>query len=102
MLFISGLGKGHAAQLLSLMRNDAEYYVQMAQAWLIAELAIDEPKAVFDWIRQNELSYNINGKAIQKICDSYRISYAWKTRFKRLRAERRTHGTVSPKEGPGL
>ena len=102
VLFISSLGRGHAAQLLQLMKNDTEYYVQMAQAWLIAELAIDEPQAVFDWMRQNELSYSINGKAIQKICDSYRISDAWKTRFKRLRAERRTHGTVSPKEGPGL
>ena len=69
------------------MHNDEEYYVQMAQAWLIAQLAISEPKAVYDWFPNNGLKYNINGKAIQKICDSFRISQDWKTEFKKLRPE---------------
>ena len=89
VLFISRLCKGHAEQILPLMKNDNAYYVQMAEAWLIAELAIHEPQRVYDWLRNNDLKYNINGKAIQKILDSFRIFQDWKAEFKDLRAELR-------------
>ena len=85
VLFISRLCKGHTAQLLGLMHNDAHYYVQMAEAWLIAELAVYDPERVHQWMIQNGLHYNINGKAIQKICDSFRITDRWKAEFKSLR-----------------
>lgn len=85
VLFISRLGHGHAGELLPLMRNDGHYYVQMGESWLIAELAIFEPEAVYDWFSRNDLKYNINGKAIQKICDSFRISQMWKEKYKALR-----------------
>lgn len=85
VLFISRLCKGHAEELLPLMQNDDHYYVQMAESWLIAELTVHEPEAVHAWMGHNGLSYAINGKAIQKICDSFRISAHWKERFKALR-----------------
>lgn len=85
VLFISKLCKGHAAQLLPLMHDDEHYYVQMAESWLIAELAVHEPETVYEWFRKNDLKYNINGKAIQKICDSFRISNEWKDSYKELR-----------------
>lgn len=87
VLFISRLCKGHAAALLPLMQDDGHYYVQMGEAWLIAELAVYEPEAVYAWFPDNGLKYNINSKAIQKICDSFRISDEWKARFKSLRPE---------------
>ena len=68
------------------MHDDEHYYVQMGEAWLIAELAVTEPDKVYKWLNVNALRYNINGKAIQKICDSYRISDEWKERYKELRA----------------
>ena len=86
-MFISKLGRGHAQQLLPLLHDDEEYYVQMAQSWLIAELTISEPEIVLNWMKTNGLSYNINGKAIQKISDSFRITDEWKKKFKDLRAE---------------
>lgn len=89
VLFISKLCKGHALELLPLMHDDDHYYVQMAESWLIAELAIWEPEAVYLWFQDNDLSYAINGKAIQKICDSFRISDEWKEKFKQLRPELR-------------
>ena len=89
VLFISRLCKEHAAQLLPLMHDDEHYYVQMAQAWLIAELAVYEPEAVYEWFGENDLRYSINGKAIQKICDSFRIERQWKQKFKELRPELR-------------
>jgi hypothetical protein len=85
VLFIGRLGRGHASALLPLMKNDEVYYVRMGEAWLIAELTIDEPEAVYKWMAANGLHYDINGRAIQKICDSYRISAEWKERFKALR-----------------
>lgn len=89
VLFISRLGRNHAAQLLPLLQDDDHYSVQMAQAWLISELAVQEPEAVHAWLRGNDLKYNINGKAIQKICDSFRISDEWKEKYKKLRPELR-------------
>ena len=89
VLFISRLGRGHAAVLLPLIHDDESYYVQMAQGWLAAELAISEPEAVYAWLDGNELKYNINGKAIQKICDSYRITDEWKQAYKGLRPKLR-------------
>ena len=87
VMFISRLGHGHAERLLPLMKADDHYYVQMAQAWLIAELTIFEPKVVHRWMKSCGLPYSICGKAIQKICDSYRISDDWKVKFKALRPE---------------
>ena len=89
VLFISRLCKGHADPLLPLMHDDGHYYVQMAEAWLIAELAVYEPEAVYEWFRHNDLKYNINGKSVQKICDSFRIAEEWKRRFRGLRPELR-------------
>lgn len=89
VMFISKLCKGHIAELLLLMHDDEEYYVQMAEAWLIAELAVHEPETVRNWLSLNDLKYNINGKAIQKICDSFRITDEWKEEFKKLRPELR-------------
>ena len=89
VLFISKLCKGRAAQLLPLTHDDEHYTVQMAQAWLVAELAVFEPEAVYRWFAENDLKYNINGKAIQKICDSFRICDDWKEKYKQLRPELR-------------
>lgn len=102
VLFISRLGRGHAEELLPLMKNDEQYYVQMAQAWLIAELAVTQPEAVYDWLSECNLRYNICGKAIQKICDSFRISREWKTRFKGLRCKLRDNPSESQPGREGL
>jgi len=76
--------------ILSLMHNDEHYYVQMAEAWLIAELAIFFPDEVFCWLNNCGLKYDICGKTIQKICDSFRISGEYKAKFKTLRAKLKT------------
>lgn len=85
VLFISRQCRGKTDLILPLTHDDDAYYVQMAEAWLIAELAIFEPEKIYEWFRQNDLKYNINGKAIQKICDSFRISDDWKRNYKNLR-----------------
>lgn len=85
VMFISRLCRGRAAELLPLIHDDEHYYVQMGESWLIAELAIFEPELVHSWLTGCELKYSITGKAVQKICDSFRISGESKERFKALR-----------------
>ena len=46
-------------------------------------------------MKTNNLAYNINGKAIQKICDSYRITKEWKEQFKELRAMLRNRNDMN-------
>ena len=99
VMFISDLGRKHADRLLPLMKEDDQYYVQMAEAWLIAEFTVNEPEAVYQWMKDCRLSYSICGKAIQKICDSYRISKDWKERFRALRPKWREQGRRSKAEG---
>lgn len=74
-----------AKQLLSLMHNDQKETNQMAQAWLLCELAIFHPELVYDYLCKRKLSYRIISKAISKISDSYRISDDWKKKFKEIR-----------------
>jgi len=87
VLFMPTLVKepGVAEKLFCLFRDDEEYYVQMAEAWLISYLGIYEPEKTLAYLEGCPLKYNIAGKAIQKICDSFRVSEEWKARFKEVR-----------------
>lgn len=88
VMFISKLGrkKENLQAIIDLFHNDDEYYVQMAQAWLIAELTVFFPEDIYRYLSGScELKYNITGKAVQKICDSFRVSDEWTEKFKLLR-----------------
>ncbi len=78
--------------MFALLKDENVYHVVMAEAWLISFLAMCDANATYDYLKQCELKYNIVGKAIQKICDSFVISPADKARFKSLRAERKLRG----------
>ena len=73
-------------KLVSLLKDDNEYYVIMAEAWLISYMAIYYPEKTLKYIKSCPLNYNIIGRAIQKICDSFRISDEYKNKFKELRS----------------
>ncbi len=87
VMFISKLCRSEAALhgILPLLHNDEHYYVQMAQAWLIAELTVFFPDEIYEWLPQSGLNYTITGRAVQKICDSYRIDTRMKVLFRTLR-----------------
>ncbi len=89
--------KSKLPKLLALLKNETVYHVVMGEAWLLSYVAMCDPDVAFDYIKHCDLKYNIVGKAIQKICDSYVISDEDKERFKSLRAERKldfSHGNV--------
>ena len=87
VLFLTGLQKdgAHTKDILRLMHDDKEYYVQMAQGWLICDLAVFNPEVVYDFLKESALHYNILGKAIQKISDSFRFTGEQKDKFMALR-----------------
>lgn len=60
-------------ELLNEIKSD-KYYVEMAKAWLIAEIFTKFPTAVFDYLSHDQLSTFAHNKAIQKACESRRIN----------------------------
>lgn len=72
-------------KLTRLFKDDDEYYVVTAEAWLISCLAVYHPDNTLEYLKSKPLKYNIVGKAIQKICDSYRIDNDTKDKFKEIR-----------------
>ena len=89
VLFLAGLQKdiSHTKAILSLVKDDEEYYVQMAEAWLIAELGVFNIEEVKHFLESTTLNYKITGKAVQKLCDSFRISKEDKVFVKSLRTK---------------
>ena len=61
VLFLTGLQKDtkNTKLILSLMKDDEEYYVQMAEAWLICDLAVFNPKDTITFIESSSLNYDI-------------------------------------------
>lgn len=74
-----------AEKLFLLFKDDEEYYVQMAEAWLLSYLGIYYPEKTLAYLTTCPLKYSIAGKAIQKICDSFRVSDEYKAKFKDIR-----------------
>ena len=60
--------------LISSLKNEKEYYVNMAVAWLTCELVIKNRDFGMDTICGDTLNDFAKNKAILKCCDSFRIS----------------------------
>lgn len=87
VLLLQGAGKDPTTfnEIFSYFHNSVDYFVQMGIAWVIATMAIYDSKQIYDYINSKLLAYNIIGKAIQKISDSFRIEDEFKTKVKKLR-----------------
>jgi len=59
--------------ILDTIKSD-EYYLNMAEAWLVCELYTKYPKETTKYLKKNKLNKFTHNKAISKIHDSYRIS----------------------------
>lgn len=86
VIFMPTLVKGDCFdEIVKLFEDDDEYYVVMAEAWLISYLGVYHPERTLEWLKTKPLRYNIVGRGIQKICDSYRVSQGMKEKFKAVR-----------------
>lgn len=61
------------------------HYVEMAEAWLIAEIFTKFPAQTFAYLGRDQLSTFAHNKAIQKACESRRISTADKQHLRALK-----------------
>lgn len=67
------------------IENDA-YYVQMAKAWVIAEIGIKFNEKAMKYLKgENKLDKFTYNKALQKMIESYRISDETKILFKNMK-----------------
>ena len=71
-------------EIFPLISTNEEYMVMMAEAWLLATVAIDFPDEVFDFLKRVD-DITLKRKTISKMNDSFRISDDQKKRFKSLR-----------------
>lgn len=60
------------------------YYVQMANAWLISICFIKQKSKTYSYLKNNTLDEFTFKKAINKICDSYRVDKNEKIKLKKL------------------
>ena len=71
-------------KVLPLIKLNEEYMVMMAEAWLLATVAIEYENEVFDYLKAID-DIALKRKTISKICDSYRFDDVSKDKFKSLR-----------------
>ncbi|MBO7614207.1 MAG: DNA alkylation repair protein [Bacilli bacterium] len=89
MAYIVGLKHYKDKRILDVLpyisMND-EYMVMMAEAWLLATVAIQFPNEVFEYLVGCK-DITLKRKTISKINESFRISDELKIKFKELRKE---------------
>ncbi|MCQ2609879.1 MAG: DNA alkylation repair protein [Lachnospiraceae bacterium] len=62
-----------------------KYYVDMMIAWFFATLLVKDYKLAFSYIKNKKLETWTHNKAIQKACESYRISEKQKQELKKYK-----------------
>ena len=70
--------------ILPYIKENEEYMVTMAEAWLMATIAIIYPNEIYDYLSQTK-DLTLKRKTISKISDSFRFTDETKERFKSLR-----------------
>ena len=87
MAYILGLKVYREKEILKVLdyiKPNEEYMVMMAEAWLLATIAIHYPDEIFEYL-STKADSTLKRKTISKMCDSYRIDEKTKTKFKSLR-----------------
>ena len=59
--------------ILDTIKSD-EYYLNMAESWLVCELYTKYPQETTKYLKKNKLNKFTQNKAISKIHDSYRVT----------------------------
>ena len=82
--FISEKNLDTIFEVLNKIKSDL-FYINMAEAWLVCELYIKNPKETMKFIKKKKLNKFTQNKAISKINDSYRVSKEEKEILKKYR-----------------
>lgn len=60
--------------IINKLKQEQEYYVNMAIAWLLCECFIKEQNKTIEYLNNNEINIFVKNKLLQKCRDSYRIN----------------------------
>lgn len=87
VMMLKYLDDQHIEEIIKyvLMIRSDEYYVEMAQAWLLASCAVDYPELIEQILRSNELNPFTHNRTIQKMIESYRIDKNLKERLRLMK-----------------
>ncbi len=83
-LYLDGDFREEYLDLAASVRSE-EYYVNMMQAWVFAEALAKQRDSAIGYITGCRLSPWVHNKAIQKACESFKISEEDKTFLKALK-----------------
>lgn len=72
-------------RIIQLFKNTEEHTLIMAQAWVMAEMYINNPTLMYSFFKTSNLNYPIISMALSKCTDSYRISKDEKIKIRNLR-----------------
>lgn len=91
MLLNYFIDESHLPQILSCIEQMRQpgYYAKMAAAWLLAECFCRFPEQVRIYLECCEADDWVYNKALQKICDSYRVTAETKAKIKKLKRKER-------------
>ena len=87
MAYVLGLKLAKDKKILAVtkyIKKDDEYMVMMAEAWLLATVAIYYQNEIYEYLTKCE-DITLKRKVISKMVDSFRINETTKKRFKCLR-----------------
>ena len=70
--------------ILDNIKHDG-YYVKMAVAWTVSVAFVKYPKITMKYLEKNNLDDWTYNKALQKICESFRVSKQTKEKIKRMK-----------------
>ena len=76
--------KAEYLELPASIRSE-EYYVNMMTAWLFAEALVKQWDSAITFLREKKLDVWTHNKAIQKACESFRVSPEHKEYLRSLR-----------------
>lgn len=87
MVYVTGLKFYKDKNILKVLNHltyNEEYMVMMAEAWLLATIAISFPDEIYEFLKSCD-DIKLKRKTISKIQDSFRFDLYQKDRFKSLR-----------------
>lgn len=87
MLLVHFLDKDFQKRYLDWVAKikSEEYYVRMMQAWFFAEAAAKQYESVLPYFEKHRLEHWTHNKAIQKVCESFRVAKDRKEYLKTLK-----------------
>lgn len=83
---LNGGFKYEHLEIVSSIQSE-EYYVNMMRAWYFAEALVKQKEATMPFIEQQRMDVWTHNKAIQKACESYRISKELKEHLRTLKVK---------------